>query len=107
MSLRGAAAVVGVAELAPQRYTGEATILELMSQVASEAIDDAGFSKSEIDGLVVHPIGGLPGFVPATVAEYMGVQPKFAELVDLGGATGAGMVWRAAAAPTTAQKKKQ
>ncbi len=98
MSLRGTAAVVGVAEHAPQRYTGEATILELMSQVASEAIDDAGFSKSDIDGLVVHPIGGLPGFVPATVAEYMGVQPKFAELVDLGGATGAGMVWRAAAA---------
>ena len=98
MSLRGAAAVVGVAELAPQRYTGEATILELLSQVATEAIDDAGFTRADIDGLIVHPIGGLPGFVPATVAEYLGLQPTFAEVVDLGGATGAGMVWRAAAA---------
>ena len=98
MSLRGAAAVVGVGELAPQRYTGEATILELLSQVAAEAIDDAGFKRSEVDGLIVHPIGGLPGFVPATVAEYLGLQPTFAETVDLGGATGAGMIWRAAAA---------
>ncbi len=98
MSLRGAAAVVGVGELAPQRYTGEATILELLSQVAADAIDDAGFKHADVDGLIVHPIGGLPGFVPATVAEYLGLQPSFAEIVDLGGATGAGMVWRAAAA---------
>ena len=98
MSLRGSAAVVGLAELAPQRYTGEATILELLSEVATEAISDAGFSHSQVDGLIVHPIGGLPGFVPATVAEFLGLQPTFAEIVDLGGATGAGMIWRAAAA---------
>ncbi len=98
MSLKGAAAVVGIAELAPQRYTGDATILDLLSQVGAEAIADAGFKHADIDGLVVHPIGGLPGFVPATVAEYLGIKPTFAELVDLGGATGAGMVWRAAAA---------
>jgi acetyl-CoA C-acetyltransferase len=98
MSLKGAAAVVGIAELAPQRYTGDASILDLLSQVGAEAIADAGFKHADIDGLVVHPIGGLPGFVPATVAEYLGIKPTFAELVDLGGATGAGMVWRAAAA---------
>ncbi len=98
MSLRGAAAVVGVAERAPQRYTGDETILQLLSEVAVEAVDDAGFSLPQVDGLIVHPIGGLPGFVPATVAEFLGLQPTFAEVVDLGGATGAGMVWRAAAA---------
>jgi len=98
MSLKGAAAVVGVAEMAPQRYTGEASILDLLSGIAVEAIADAGFERDQVDGLIVHPIGGLPGFVPATVAEYLGLQPTFAEIVDLGGATGAGMVWRAAAA---------
>lgn len=98
MSLRGAAAVVGVAERKPTRYTDDETILELLSQVAVDAVDDAGFSLSEVDGLIVHPIGGLPGFVPATVAEFIGIQPGFAEIVDLGGATGVGMVWRAAAA---------
>lgn len=98
MSLRGAAAVVGVAERPPSRYTGDETILELLSGVAVDAVNDAGFSMDQIDGLIVHPIGGLPGFVPATVAEFLGLQPTFAEIVDLGGATGAGMVWRAAAA---------
>lgn len=98
MSLRGVAAVVGVAERAPSRYTGDETILELLSGVAVDAVHDAGFSLAQVDGLIVHPIGGLPGFVPATVAEFIGVQTTFAEVVDLGGATGAGMVWRAAAA---------
>jgi acetyl-CoA acetyltransferase len=98
MSLHGVAAVVGVAERAPSRYTGDETILELLSGVAVDAVNDAGFSLSQVDGLIVHPIGGLPGFVPATVAEFIGLQPRFAEVVDLGGATGAGMVWRAAAA---------
>ncbi len=98
MSLRGAAAVVGVAERAPTRHTGDETILELLSGVAVDAVNDAGFTLSQVDGLLVHPIGGLPGFVPATVAEFLGLHPTFAEVVDLGGATGAGMVWRAAAA---------
>ena len=98
MSLRGVAAVVGVAERAPQRYTEDETNLDLLSGVAVDAMADAGIDRSEVDGLLVHPIGGLPGFVPATVAEFVGLRPRFAELVDLGGATGAGMVWRAAAA---------
>lgn len=98
MGLKGVAAAVGLGELPPRRYTGEASILDLLSTVAHDAIEDAGFKKTDIDGLIVHPIGGLPGFVPATVAEYLGLQPSFAEVVDLGGATGAGMVWRAAAA---------
>ncbi len=98
MSLRGVAAVVGLAERAPQRHTGDETNLDLLSGVAVEALADAGIDRSEVDGLLVHPIGGLPGFVPATVAEFIGLRPRFAEVVDLGGATGAGMVWRAAAA---------
>ncbi len=98
MSLRGVAAVVGLAERAPQRYTGNETDLDLLSGVAVDAMADAGIERSEVDGLIVHPIGGLPGFVPATVAEFVGLRPRFAEVVDLGGATGAGMVWRAAAA---------
>ena len=98
MSLRGVAAVVGLAERAPQRYTGDETDLDLLAGVAVDAMVDAGVERSEVDGLIVHPIGGLPGFVPATVAEFVGLRPRFAELVDLGGATGAGMVWRAAAA---------
>ena len=98
MSLRGEAAVVGIAERSPQRYSGEETNLDLLSGVAVEAMADAGVDRADVDGLLVHPVGGLPGFVPATVAEFIGLSPRFAEIVDLGGANGAGMIWRAAAA---------
>ncbi len=37
-------------------------------------------------------------FVPATISEYLGARLNFAEVIDLGGACAAGMVWRAAAA---------
>ena len=37
-------------------------------------------------------------FVPAMVGEHLGIRLDFAEVVDLGGASGVGAVWRAAAA---------
>jgi len=62
------------------------------------AIDDAGLSLADIDGVLCHPIGGVGMLTPSTVLEFMGIGARFAEVVDLGGASGAGMVWRAAAA---------
>ncbi|MGH9136940.1 MAG: oxygenase MpaB family protein [Acidimicrobiales bacterium] len=69
-----------------------------MAKVGLAAIDDAGAPVDQVDGLLVPPVGGVAMVAPATVAEYIGLRPSFAELVDLGGAAGAGMVWRAAAA---------
>ena len=43
--------------------------------------------------------------VPSTLLEEMGIRANFAETVDLGGATGAGMVWRAAAAIAAGQAR--
>ncbi|MGH3423105.1 MAG: thiolase family protein [Nocardioidaceae bacterium] len=98
MSVAGAA-IVGVAELTPRRTTPGATTLEMIARVSREAVRDAGLEPGAVDGLVVGPqVGETPQHVPATVAEYLGLAPRFADIVDLGGATGAGMVWRAAAA---------
>ena len=73
-------------------------------QVASEAIADADMAPCEIDGLLVGPqVGETPQHVPATVAEYFGIYPEMANVVDLGGASGVGMVWRAAAAIAAGQ----
>jgi acetyl-CoA acetyltransferase len=98
MTFAGSAAIVGVADLAPRRSSEGATALDLMAKAAVAALDDAGLTMADVDGLVVPPVSSLPGFVPSAVAEYLGVRATFAEHVDLGGATGAGMVWRAAAA---------
>lgn len=99
MSLRRSGAIVGVAELPPRRTTPGVTTLEMIATVSKLAVEDAGLVPGAIDGLIVGPqVGETPQHVPATVAEYLGLQPRFADIVDLGGATGAGMLWRAAAA---------
>jgi acetyl-CoA acetyltransferase len=97
MSLRGAAAVVGLAELAPTRTTDD-TQLTLLARVATTAIADAGLTLGQVDGLLIAPTPGISEFAPAAIAEHLGLRVRFAELVDLGGASAAGMVWRAAAA---------
>jgi acetyl-CoA acetyltransferase len=40
-----------------------------------------------------------PGFIyPASAAEVLGINPRMLNVVDIGGASPAGMIWRAAAA---------
>jgi len=99
MNRRSRAAIVGIGELKPVRQTQGATTLDFIAQTVRLAVADAGLEKTAIDGLLVGPqVGETPQHVPATVAEYLGIQPRMANVVDLGGASGAGMVWRAAAA---------
>lgn len=99
MSLRGTAAIAGIGELAPRRESPGETTLGMIARSAALALADAGLEPSDIDGLFVGPqVGETPQHVPATVAEYLGLQPRVATLVDLGGASGAGMAWRAGAA---------
>ncbi|UOA16958.1 thiolase family protein [Sulfitobacter dubius] len=97
--MRPHAAIVGAGSLPPQRRTEGASTLGMLARAAKAALDDAGFEKDEIDGLLVGPqVGETPQHVPATVSEYLGLQPVMSNVVDLGGASGPGMVWRAAAA---------
>ena len=98
MTMRGRGAVVGVGELKPQRHTAGENTLSLMARSAVAAIEDAGLSFSDIDGMLAHPIGGVGMLTPSTVSEFMGLSLNYAEVVDLGGATGAGMIWRAVSA---------
>jgi acetyl-CoA acetyltransferase len=101
MGLRGEAAIVGYVELPPERLSAAAPapfMLEQWAHLAAAALDDAGLPAEVVNGIVTSRIGESPNFIPSTVAEYLGVRANFAELIDLGGAGAAGMVWRAAAA---------
>jgi acetyl-CoA acetyltransferase len=101
MGLRGDAAIVGYAEYAPERhFTGTPRFaLEQWADLAALALADAGIDSREVNGVVcAGDVRESSMFMPATVAEYCGWYPNFAERVDLGGASAAGMVWRAAAA---------
>lgn len=98
MSLRGKTAIVGLGEFRPTRYTEGATTLGMLAEVAREAIADAGMEMGAVDGLITEGFAEAPFMAPSTLVEYLGMKAKFAEVVDLGGATGAGMALRAAAA---------
>jgi len=100
MSLKNKAAAIGIGELKPLKEPGEGTTaLGLMAEVAAEAIADAGMEKKDIDGFLVGMPFNDPGMLyPAAAAEVLGFSPRMLNIVDIGGASPAGMVWRAAAA---------
>jgi len=100
MGLRGEAAVVGYVELKPEKKPSgpPLTSIEQWAQLTRLALADAGIDKREVDGIVTSSIAESGMFGPATLAEYMGLELGFAESIDLGGASAAGAVWRAAAA---------
>jgi acetyl-CoA acetyltransferase len=99
MSLKGKAAAIGIGELKPMRDPGDATALDLMAAVAAEAIADAGLEKKDIDGLLVGMASADPGMIyPSAIGELFDLRPRMLNVLDIGGASGAGMIWRAAAA---------
>jgi acetyl-CoA acetyltransferase len=102
MGLKGQAAIVGAAQYKPEKYSTAPRMfhLEQVADLAARALDDAGLKAEDLDGLVINGphFHEASVFVPAMAAEYLGLAVNFAEVVDLGGCTGMGMVWRAAAA---------
>lgn len=101
MGLRGDAAIVGYVELPPERMNRSGLapfVLEQWAELSAVALADAGLPAESVNGIVTSHLAESELFVPSTIAEYLGVDANFAELLDLGGASAAGMVWRAAAA---------
>ena len=100
MGLRGEAAIVGITEWKPERRPSAPPIftLEQWAQLTREALADAGIDPADVDGICATNIRESDSFVPSTITEYLGLEVNFAEVVDLGGASCAAMVWRAAAA---------
>jgi acetyl-CoA C-acetyltransferase len=100
MSLKDKAAAIGIAELKPwKEVPPDVTPLKLMGQLTAEALNDAGLEKKDLDGFLVGMPFADPGMLyPASACEVLGINPRMLNIVDIGGATPAGMIWRAAAA---------
>ena len=98
--LRGEAAIVGSAEWAPKRKPDKLWMgLEAYAELARMALEDAGLKASDVDGVITGTnLMEARMLVPSAIAEYLGIRANFFDVVDLGGATGAAMAWRAAAA---------
>lgn len=93
---------MGAAQYKPEKYKTAPQMfhLEQVADLAGQALNDAGLQSDDLDGLVINGphFHEASVFVPAMAAEYLGLTTNFAEVVDLGGTTPVGMVWRAAAA---------
>lgn len=97
-TMRGAAAIVGIGELKPERSRPNRDPMSLLAEACYLAIQDAGLTKEDIDGLIFDPelTAGTSGFV-AKMAEHMGIYPTFASGCDAQGAAGVTMALQAAA----------
>jgi acetyl-CoA acetyltransferase len=71
------------------------TPFELHHQAASRALDDAGLTKADVDGLGSSGMGLL---APVELGEYLGLRPTWVDGTGVGGSTWEFMVEHAAAA---------
>src|SRR5207249_10646874 len=97
-TMGGAAAIVGIGELETERSRPNRDAMSLLAEAAYMAIQDAGLTKADIDGMILEE-----GMAPTSsgyntkMAEYMGIFPTFATGCDAQGAAGVTMATQAAA----------
>lgn len=96
--VRGAAAVVGVADEISPDGTLDGDLRAIESRVARAALDDAGLSLADVDGLFTCTGGTLMHSVE--LAEYLGIQPRWTCSTQTGGSSYELHVEQAAAAIT-------
>lgn len=84
--------IAGVGLTAYGKHPGKST-LDLMSEAATAALADAQLERKDIDGLICGYSTTFPHLMLATVfVEHFGLDPVYAHGVQMGGATGFGMV---------------
>ncbi len=78
------AAIVGVAESDLGR-TPDKTVLQLQAQAARAALEDAGLGFADVDALFC--AGNWTWSPNLMLAEYLGLQPKYTDLTNIGGSS--------------------
>lgn len=99
MSLRDST-IVGYTETKVMEES-DRDVWVLSGEVLESLLDQTGFAKSEIDGLVVAGLsatGAASMFWSQTLADELGLELNFCEQVHIGGCSAVGCVARAAAA---------
>lgn len=79
-TLRGAAAIVGVADAASPTGELERFGRDLEGQMVLEALEDAGLTLADVDGICHHQSAMM-------FAEYLGVHPRFTDSTNTGGSS--------------------
>jgi acetyl-CoA acetyltransferase len=94
-TLRGRAAIVGVADAASPTGELELTGRALEVAMIAEALADAGLTIADVDGLCY---AGFTGMATLGLAEYLGISPRWTDGTNVGGSSYEVHVEHAAAA---------
>lgn len=94
MSLRGKTAVVGVYEH-PTRYAPHMTQYQIMTESARGALEDAGLTIGDVDGLCTAGVGPM-GVI--ALANHLNLRPCYLDSTNLGGSSFVAHVGHASAA---------
>jgi acetyl-CoA acetyltransferase len=96
VSLRGKAAIVGVAESDLGEVGPGFAPLDLVGQATLRALDDAGLKKEDVDGLF--SASAYYHMPTLSVGEYLGLQPRYSDATNLVGSSFVSHLFHAAAA---------
>ena len=92
--MKGKTAVVGVYEH-PTRWAPNKTQYQIMAESAREALEDAGLTLKDIDGLFTSGVGAM-GVV--SLAEHLNLNPNYLDSTSIGGSSFVAHTTHAAAA---------
>lgn len=100
--LSGQVSIVGAAT-AGIGWDTPNSVVELMAEASCKALEDAGLSLRDVDGLFsVTPYYWMPS---ATLADQLGIQPKYTDSTNIGGASVVAHVGHAVRAIVSGQCK--
>src|SRR5713226_3149943 len=97
-NLRGKIAIVGVAESDLGVVAPGITPLDLIGQATVAALEDAGLRQEDVDGLFT--ASAYYHLATLSVAEYLGIRPRYSDSTNLGGSSFVSHLAHAAAAIT-------
>ncbi|MGH1561415.1 acetyl-CoA acetyltransferase [Mumia sp. DW29H23] len=83
--LRGTTSVVGVAEAGVGEVGPGVSALDIIGRATADALADAGLSLADVDGLFCH--SAFFPFPATTVAQYLGIRPRYFDTTATGGSS--------------------
>ncbi len=84
-NIRGKVAIVGIAESDLGEVGPGITPLDLIGQATVAALEDAGLSKGDVDGLFT--ASAYYHLATLSVGEYLGIRPRYSDSTNLGGSS--------------------
>ena len=87
--------IVGCGEVIERE--SEKTVVELFAEAMRQALNLSGVLKTEIDGFITtmtieYP--PIPGWLPDQLCRYLGLEPRFSEILNMGGTSFEGFIVR-------------